>query len=119
MNKKLKKLLQELVSESVAYFRHEKTSLLPKRIVLFTSIPIKDPIMVFNFTENRLLTERAGMNIKIPIARVDYYIPLLAGQKVDEVEHIYKDERYEQEGDYKIDVGVYLQKKGIKSTDFY
>ncbi len=119
MNKKLKKLFQELVSESIAYFRDEKTSLLPKRIVLFTSVPIKDSSMVFNFTENRFLTEQAGRDKKVPIVIVPYYIPLLPEQKVSEFKYVYRDERYEQEGDYKIDLGLYLQKKGIRQSDYY
>jgi len=94
MRKELKDSIEALVKSSVKDFESEN-SLNPKRIVLFSSIKLKNPTLVFNYTQNRLYNQQYIIDKKIPV----------------EIFTWYREDRHKRGGDYTIDVGAFLNGK--------
>ena len=93
MKDSLKKLLEELVDESVKTL--EKNSLGVRRIVLFSSAKLTDSMKeILNHTENCLLSTQFKIdNREIKVEVIPWY----------------NRDRHFQKGDYVIDIGAYLK----------
>ncbi len=102
MRKNLKRILEELVEESVRSFNGKTFA--PKRIVLFSSYKLKGDAstIIFNYLQNCFYNTQWHIDNRVPIEIMPYY----------------NDERHRKEGDYIIDVGEFLIKHSIKLDDF-
>lgn len=104
MRPALKQNLQELVDSSIKDFQG-KNSLSPGRIVLYTSVKIRNPVLVFHFLQNRFYNTQWYIDNQIPVKIIPYYK---------------ENGRYEIDNcvDYPIDVGDYLKIVDLKDSAF-
>ena len=100
MRKELKQTLENLVIMKIEEIR--KKGIMPKQIILYTSSKILNKILVFNYTQNRFYNQQMIIDQNIPIVASTYYNP----------------DRHFKEGDFAIDLGVYLKGESVKSSIF-
>lgn len=90
MKDSLKKQIEELVEKTI--YNIQQNDSIPRRIAIFSSKKLKEPIEILNYTENHFLNTQFKINhreIKVEV------IPQYS-------------RRYLQEGDCAVDVGDYL-----------
>ena len=101
MRKELKSVIEELVTSSIKSLK-SLTNLNLKRIVIYSSIPVLNELLVFNYTQNQFYNQQFIIDKKIPIEIIKHY----------------QYRRDVQEGDYSVDIGAYLKKTSIKDSAF-
>lgn len=83
-----------------------------KRIVLFSSVPVSNPTLVFNHTQNRFFNQQYVIDNSLPIVIIPSY------GRVKQNLPGYNPETDKIEGDYTIDVGAFLSQKLLKPSSY-
>ncbi|MDP3027144.1 MAG: hypothetical protein Q8N63_05520 [Nanoarchaeota archaeon] len=109
MRENLKKILKELVEDSIRDFNGKtfppkRISFTPERIIIFSSHKLKSDASttIFNYLQNCFYNTQWHIDNPVPVEIIPYY----------------NIERDKQEGDYFVDVGGSLIKYSIDSNDF-
>ena len=101
MRDELKNSLEEITNSSITQLKNSK-SFFPKRIILMTSLPILNQILVFNYTENCFLNKQYILDNKIKTLICPNYIP-----RFDKLE-----------GDWPVDLGALLENKPVNLSSY-
>lgn len=98
----LKEQIEDLVKTSVNDFK-SNNSLPPRRIVLYTSHEIRQQTLIFNYTQNRFYNQQDVIDKKVHVEIIPWYKP----------------ERHREDGDYIIDMGIFLIGVGVDPKSYF